>query len=286
MPHDASARLRIVLAAGALVLGLGSCLSPKATHTTQDAPRVRLYLLDGGTLIATPTNYGLTREEVRTDTLSVLSYLVVHPRGTLLWDTGVVPDSFVGSNRPGANRTKRTLKSQLAEIGYTQTSITYLALSHLHSDHSANANDYATSTWLVREAERNAMFGATAYPSYNVPAYYSALRNAKTVLVERDYDVFGDGSVVIKAAPGHTPGHQVLFVNLAQTGPIVLSGDLYHFPEQRVLNRLAKFDFDQNETRASRAALDTFMTRTAAVLWIQHDFVANARRKKSPAYYE
>ena len=98
--------------------------------------------------------------------------------------------------------------------------------------------------------------------------------------------MFGDGTVVLKSAPGHTPGHQVLFVKLAKTGPVVVSGDLYHYPEERTLNRIPTFDADEKQTAASRAALDVFLKQTGAQLWIQHDFIANAKLKKAPGYYE
>jgi N-acyl homoserine lactone hydrolase len=98
--------------------------------------------------------------------------------------------------------------------------------------------------------------------------------------------VFGDGTVVIKPAPGHTPGHQVLFLKLANTGPIVLSGDLYHYPEQIKLNRFYANNFDTDGVRVSREALEAFMKKTGAQLWIQHDFRANQKLKKSPGYYE
>jgi N-acyl homoserine lactone hydrolase len=271
-----------------IVAALSAAVNLAATQSRpQTKDSVKLYIFDTGTLnIPDPKNFSLKREEVSADRLSVLSFLIVHPKGTLLWDTGVVPDNLVGTNSPGADRATKTLKSQLAEIGYKPADITYLALSHLHSDHSANANDYAGSTWLVQKAERNAMFGEKPYPSVNNPALYSALRNSKTVIVSGDHDVFGDGTVVVKPTPGHTPGHQVLFVNLVKTGPVVLSGDLYHYPEQQTLNRFATFDFDQGQSRASREALEAFMKKTGAQLWIQHDFVANSSRKKSPAYYD
>jgi N-acyl homoserine lactone hydrolase len=65
------------------------------------------------------------------------------------------------------------------------------------------------------------------------PEYFAALKNSKTVILKEDeYDVFADGTVVIKSAPGHTPGHQVLFVKLAKTGPVLIAGDLYHYPEE------------------------------------------------------
>lgn len=98
--------------------------------------------------------------------------------------------------------------------------------------------------------------------------------------------MFGDGTVVIKRAPGHTPGHQVLYLKLAKTGGVVLSGDLYHYPQMRALERVATFDFDQEQTRSSRADIEAFLKKTGATLWIQHDFTANAKLKKAPDYYE
>ena len=53
---------------------------------------VRLYVFDGGTLESDPARYRLTKEDVGTTQLSVAAYLIVHPKGVLLWDTGAVPD--------------------------------------------------------------------------------------------------------------------------------------------------------------------------------------------------
>jgi N-acyl homoserine lactone hydrolase len=78
----------------------------------------------------------------------------------------------------------------------------------------------------------------------------------------------------------------VLYVKLAKTGGVVLSGDLYHYPEERTLNRLPTFEFNADQTRASREALETFLNRTGAQLWIQHDVTAMARIRKSPNFYD
>src|SRR6202008_3645918 len=102
------------------------------------------------------------------------------------------------------------------------------------------------------KAERDVMFSDPPSPRTE-PQNFSALKNSKTViLTKNDYDVFGDGTVVIKAAPGHSPGHQVLFLKLAKTGPVVLSGDLYHYPEQIKLNRFYANNFDTDGVRVSR----------------------------------
>jgi glyoxylase-like metal-dependent hydrolase (beta-lactamase superfamily II) len=89
---------------------------------------------------------------------------------------------------------RRSLLAQLAEVGYARPTSTYLALSHYHYDHTANANAFAGATWLVRKAEREAMFAATP-PEVTRPSTYAALRNARTRLIEGDeHDVFGDGT--------------------------------------------------------------------------------------------
>jgi hypothetical protein len=83
-----------------------------------------------------------------------------------------------------------------------------------------------------------------------------------------------------------TPGHQVLFVKLAKTGPVVISGDLYHWAAERALDRMAPREREQGQTKASRDALEAFMTKNKAQLWVQHDLAENAKLDKSPKYYD
>lgn len=271
--------------------------SPKRSHPEGKA--VRLYVFDCGTLRADPARFRLKKEEVATTDLAVPCFLVAHPRGRLMWDPGAVPDADWtptgaavahhlvlpdGSERDLMLR--KPLLTQLAEVGYSLADITHLAFSHYHYDHTANANAFAGATWLVRQVERDAMF-AEQPPRLTQPSSYAALKTSKTVLIEREeYDVFGDEAVIIKFAAGHTPGHQVLYVKLPKTGGVVLSGDLYHFPEARTLKRVAMFDFDQARTPVSREAIEAFLAQTGAQLWIQHDAVGNSRLKKAPDYYE
>jgi glyoxylase-like metal-dependent hydrolase (beta-lactamase superfamily II) len=286
----------------AMVAVLGTFIAPVGTYAVQQRPQPpkspRLYVFDCGTLEGDPARFNLKREEMVTSDMSVACYLVVHANGALIWDTGAVPDIEVKSEN---QRTRyhialtnseryvtlaESLKRQLAETGYAPGDITYLALSHYHYDHTANTNQFASATWLVRQIERDAMF-AKKPPDLIQRASFNALRNSKTVIIKTDdHDVFGDGSVVIKWAPGHTPGHQMLFVKLAMTGPVLLSGDLYHYPEERTLDRVPTFDVDPVQTRRTRTAIDAFLKKSRAQLWIQHDFKANAALKKGPAFYD
>ena len=181
---------------------------------------VRLYVFDCGHLKSGNPDPLLQRGITTTD-MSVAAFLIVHPRGTLLWDSGVIPDELIqpGGTTEARATVRTTIKGQLAEIGYKPSDITYLALSHNHYDHSANANEFAGSTWLVQRPERAAMFPDTppATPN-NAAARFSGLKTSKTMILDGDYDVFGDGTVIIISTPGHTPGHQSLFVKLKKTG--------------------------------------------------------------------
>jgi len=259
---------------------------------------MRLYVFDCGML--TPTRegverYHITMAEAGETRMPVPCFLVAHPRGTLLWDTGVIPDEVVEAQPQGARANvnptvaalvTRTLKSQLAQLGYAPADITYVAISHAHIDHTANLNEFAASRWLTRPAERDFMW-AENNPRVN-PSFYTKLRNSPVTVIDKDeFDVFGDGRAIIKAAGGHTPAHQVLILNLAATGRVMLGGDLYHYPPERTLHRTPPDnEFNVAASAASRVTIEEYLAKTKTALWIQHDFGANAKLKKSPAFYE
>ena len=248
----------------------------------EQARATRLYVFDCGYIFLddeTLEILSLAPDEVATRDMAVPCYLVEHPRGTLVWDTGL----------PFGPDAEQTLESQLAELGYSFGDITYVAMSHMHGDHAGNANAFRDSIWLAREAERAYAFsGATEGVGWGTPEIYSELEHSETIVIagDDDHDVFGDGQVVIVSTPGHTPGHQVLFVDLAETGPIVLSGDLYHTAPSYELRRVPTFNVDAAQTRDSFEKLDALLERTGAALWIEHDHAHHESLRKSPAYYE
>jgi glyoxylase-like metal-dependent hydrolase (beta-lactamase superfamily II) len=273
--------------AGVIAVTCGSGLFAGAQARPAPPKTVRMYVFDCGVLkIADPLQlFGLKKEEVGATDLSDAAYLIVHPRGTLMWEAGLVPDANIGAAnaRPGAPTKK--LKDMLAEIGYRPQDITYFAMSHGHGDHTANANDFTSATWLVNKAERDAMFAEKA-PRFYTPATYSALATVTPKYIDGEYDVFGDGTAVIKQTPGHTAGHQVLFVKLAKTGTIALTGDLYHYPEEVGRKEVAPAQGDQEITLASRAAVDAYLKKTNGQMWITHDLIGFSKLKKSPEFYE
>jgi glyoxylase-like metal-dependent hydrolase (beta-lactamase superfamily II) len=178
------------------------------------------------------------------------------------------------------------LAPQLAAAGHAPADIDYFAMSHYHSDHTANANMFADSTWIVQRAERDFMFADGPQGIIN-PASYAELRDAETIVLDNeDHDVFGDGSVIVMSTPGHTPGHQVVAVELENAGWIVLGGDLYHYPEERTTGRVPTFEFDAEQSRASRERVEAFLEERGATLWIEHDIPTHATLPKAPDFVD
>ena len=285
--------------AGLLLLAAGTMPAAQAPPPKATPPKaMRLYVLDCGLLNISREGverYHVTTAEVGETRMPVPCFLVAHPKGTLMWDVGVIPDDDVEKaataarydvNPTAAAVVTRTLRSQLAAIGYRPADITYVAISHAHKDHTANLNQFAASTWLTPKAEREFMWKPNN--ERVEPRFFSALEKSKWVPLDTDeYDVFGDGKVVIKAAPGHTPGHQVLVLNLASTGRVMIAGDLYHYPPEREFHRVPPDnEFNVQQSAASRARIEDYLKATKAAIWIEHEWAANAKLKKAPQYYD
>jgi N-acyl homoserine lactone hydrolase len=279
---------RIVLLSFAAAL---AAAVPEAQSRRPTVTSPRIYVFEAGNIRGLdPKLFNFTREQLKEVDFVNTAYLIVHPKGTLMFDTGAVPDShFKADGAPvteGIMSASKPLKPQLAAAGYSPADITYLAMSHYHSDHTANANDFASATWIVQKAERDFMM-ADKPQGIIQPDHYSALRKATTkVLNGEDLDVFGDGAVVLMSTPGHTPGHQVLFVKLAKRGPVLLAGDLYHYPEERTTGKIPTFEFDADQSRASRQKVEAFVKQNKAELWIEHDIATHAKLPKAPAFVE
>jgi N-acyl homoserine lactone hydrolase len=279
------------IALASLVLSAATITSPQAQTIAPPVKSLRVYLFDCGLIKGEdPLTYGLKPGDVKNPDMVVPCYLIVHPKGTLMWDVGAIPDSAFKDNKPATLSdgpdtitSARPLLPQLAALGYPPSKITYLALSHDHFDHVANANAFAGSTWLVHAAERDAMFA----PNADHLSEYDQLRHSRTIILPTtDYDVFGDGTVVIKFAPGHTPGHQVLALKLPKTGPVLIAGDLWHYAAERTAAKAPQDEYNPQQTLASRATIEAYLKQSGAQLWIEHDPTTFQRLKKAPDFIE
>jgi glyoxylase-like metal-dependent hydrolase (beta-lactamase superfamily II) len=282
-----SARCSILAAAAAIAIAAG-CATQETKGTVQ-----RMYVIACGenrttdlSLWSPGFNVGKAME------FSNNCYLIRHAQGWMLWDTGnsdalaARPEGLTVLGGRLNIRMPKTLAASLKEIGVEPADIGFLAMSHMHGDHCGNASYFAAATLYIQAAEYDAAFGPEPQKFGFVPANYEKLRSSKVVKLNGDHDVFGDGSVVIKSAPGHTPGHQVLVVRLAKTGTVVLSGDMVHFQENWANRRVPGMNFNREQSAATMAAIAAFMTANNAVLWINHDKAQSDRIPKSPGYVE
>ncbi|RCS26120.1 N-acyl homoserine lactonase family protein [Polaribacter sp. WD7] len=198
-------------------------------------------------------------------------YVISHPKGNLMWDAGlpeqlVMPTPY--DEPSGVFRIQRpdSLVNQLKSIGFSTKDFKYFAMSHSHFDHTGHANYMKDATLLIQENEFNANLSDTL--TQKNPAL-TALQNLKKL--NGDYDVFGDGTVVIKYMPGHTIGHQVLYVEVAGLKkPVLLTGDLYHFEENRTNKGVPSFNYNVEQTLESMDKFEAFAKEKNAEVIIQH----------------
>jgi len=255
------------------------------------AGEIRLYALDCG--YATAKDGGFLSDTGEYDgkpvAVAVPCFLIRHPKGTLLWDTGLsdkIAESPNGVENEGIHMSMaRTLASQLKELGLSAGDVTYVAFSHLHFDHTSNANAFAASTWIMNGTDLKWALG-TPTPFGVDPASFSAYSKAKNQMIEGDHDVFGDRTVRILKTSGHTPGHQVLLLQLRKSGTVILSGDLYHLRDNRKFRRVPTFNFSRAETLASIDRIEKIVKNRKARFVVQHDPIDFAALPKFPAYLE
>jgi glyoxylase-like metal-dependent hydrolase (beta-lactamase superfamily II) len=194
-------------------------------------------------------------------------YVIRHGAQSLLWDTGF-PAALKGKSMDmGAlvASLDRTIPEQLAAIGLKPADISIVGISHMHGDHTGQAKDFPAATLLIGKKD----FALSAGPKDPFGAWRGA--NAKVRTMDgADVDVFGDGSVIALNMPGHTPGHMALLVRLA-SGPLLLSGDLYHSDEARAKKGVPPFNSSRAETLASIDRFERMAKNLGARVVIQHE---------------
>jgi N-acyl homoserine lactone hydrolase len=268
----------------------GERTSPSKPKSTR--PTLKLYVFDCGALYTNDISaFGLTNEDTPVRELFVPCYLLEHSeKGRLLWDAGLSPE-IVGSGRqPLGEGTyqvyQRSLVDQLRMLNLRPTDIDFVAFSHMHFDHVGSANEFAGATLLIQENEYEAAFKNhqdNPLFEYNL---YEELAYTTKILLNGDHDVFGDGSVKIISAPGHTPGHQALLVYLEEFGPLVLSGDLYHFEKSRELRSVPLFNTNRTQSLESMDRVEQVIKSNRATLWIEHNMALAKTLRMAPAFYD
>ncbi|MCC1483326.1 N-acyl homoserine lactonase family protein [Winogradskyella immobilis] len=266
-----------------LVFALGLVFSCKNENKTtvkeetievKDTPKITLQVVNGGDIT-------VNKLEAFSDSLHLYQgqskvfvdpiYIITHQSGKrMIWDTGL-PEA-IGSEpvTPGDGTftiaRKDSIGHQLKTLDLTYEDFDYIGISHIHFDHTGTANYFKNATWLVQENEYD--FITSPEQATGLGAAVSELKNVQKL--NGDHDVFGDGSVIIKSTPGHTIGHQSLYLDLGLERPILLTGDLYHFQENRQSKVSPSFNYDFPQTRESMAVFEAFAKEKNAEVIIQH----------------
>ncbi|WP_054310684.1 N-acyl homoserine lactonase family protein [Mesorhizobium sp. 1M-11] len=245
--------------------------------TANAAPQVELWRLDCGRIAVNDLSvfsdtFAYAGEK---KTLTDSCYVVRHGNDYMLWDTGL-PTALLGkplaSDQVLTPTLDRTVPDQLKEIAVKPEAIGRIGISHYHFDHVGQAADFPKARLMIGKADLEALksnpppFGAE--PSLLAPWLSGS---AAVDTVEGDKDIFGDGTVVMLSAPGHTPGSHALLVRLAERGPVLLSGDVVHFEKQFETDGVPPFNTNRADSLASMARLRSMASTLGATLVVQHD---------------
>lgn len=265
---------------------LALCAAAQAAPAPAD---VRLYRLDCGTMHFGDLSMMSDSGQYKGQTYDIVisCYVIRHGNDWMLWDTGFAR-SFQQGVRNGSLDMKlsSTIIDQLRVIGLGSDDIGYVALSHSHFDHTGQTRDFPHATLIMQAREFAVLSDKKLAAEHFIEPELLGVRPDHLKLIDGDHDFFGDGTVRAILLPGHTPGHMALQLTLPHAGVVILSGDQWHFTENRVRNQVPSFNFDHDSTLKSSARLEDIVRRTGARLIIQHEPADNAGLPALPAYLD
>ncbi|MCW6510035.1 N-acyl homoserine lactonase family protein [Lichenifustis flavocetrariae] len=259
-----------------LALGLSPASGTQAQTSPSPRPLVKLWRLDCGSFDAPTDDFSDLFAHTGQQSAYVDScYLVRHGTDLLLWDTGL-PRALIGHRAdpflPIRMTLIRSVVAQLAALGLQPSDVSIVAISHNHSDHTGQAADFPSARLLMARVDFEAL-RQTPAPFFTDPGALSPwlAGGAKQELVSGDHDVFGDGTVVMVALPGHTAGNHGLLVRLAHHGPVLISGDALHSPSQLTTRAMPPSNLSRADSLASIDRIIGIVRDAHAALVIEHD---------------
>ena len=273
------------------LLTLGLLLPMLAIAAEHGQARLAMTRLDCGTIQVNDLNVFSDTDAYigQKKTLVDGCYLVRHGDEYLLWDTGL-PASLKGaalSDKGSMSATlNKTLDEQLKVLGIDKAKIKLVGISHYHFDHTGQLPEFAHAKLLIGKGDWDAVSAARPAPGINAAPFKSWIDGpaANVDMVSGDRDVFGDGSVIMLATPGHTPGHHSLLVRLANKGAVLLTGDAAHFTANYNNDIVPSFNTDRADTLASLQRIKALAKNDKATVIIQHDPGDVAKLPAFPAF--
>jgi len=276
-----------------------------ASQASGDSQDIRLYGFSSGALTlgkGALLNFAPMDPPIQ---VPVGFYVVKHPKGNVLFDTGnndkLITDPNWWGKANAAMKPAMTpevaIDAQLKRIGLSPDDIAYVIPSHLHLDHGGNVGKFPKSTIVVQRSElENALWPAPGTGGSYVLGDVLPLRSGETtypnaqkmVLLDGDLDLYGDGSVVVKRWVAHTPGSQMMVVKLKNRGTTILTGDNVYFRENVEQNTPPNLVLAYNPQGFFTAFewIRTMMATEKADFFTAHDPDAFKAMKKAPEFYD
>jgi glyoxylase-like metal-dependent hydrolase (beta-lactamase superfamily II) len=227
-----------IAAAILVILSVGAFSAAAMSHG--DA-KVRIYWTGSGLLgpfsilDVLPT---YPKDQDRQVMMPVVMFIIDHPKGLVVFDTGnnvVISDGNCKSHwnswicdalQPSQTR-EEVIDRQLEKVGYSVGDVKIVITSHSHLDHIGNIEMFPDAIHVIQKKELYQAWWPEKFQrgGAHVMADYDDARDFTYFELNGDYDLFGDGSVVIISTPGHTLGHQSVKVRLNDTGTVILAQD-------------------------------------------------------------
>lgn len=257
----------------------------------------RLYRVDCGHSLATDESVWTPGENKgKPIEFSSTCYLIKRGQTYLMWDTGV-PEAAIGDPKGWSTlpslivyHLDKTISAQLAQIGLKPADVNFVLVSHTHGDHIGNVGLFPDATFVMQKAEYDWINSSLpADPNLNtlvVLARKLLGQPRRLELVTGDIDLFRDGSVRLISTPGHTPGSQSLMVHLANTGYVILSGDVVHLEDNFERDIVPSLNVDKELSIRSMERVRGLMQAFNAKLFINHDKHQADGLRLLPEYYD
>jgi glyoxylase-like metal-dependent hydrolase (beta-lactamase superfamily II) len=233
-------------------------------------------------------------------------YLIKHPKGDVVFDTGdndkiITDQTYWG---PMAAMLDKGVKADLAidkqleKVGEKLSDVKYVILGHMHLDHAGNAARFPNATIVVQRDEiANAFWPPKGYAGPYISGDFESLRaptgsgttgKQPTIELDGDLDLFGDGSVYVHRAAGHTPGSQMAVVRLPKSGTFVLTSDTCYLADNLNKDILPSIGLTYNPTEMLNgyAYIRRVRDMENGQVFMAHDLEGFPTHKMPPDHYE
>jgi glyoxylase-like metal-dependent hydrolase (beta-lactamase superfamily II) len=276
---------------GLLALTVGPVLA-------QSPAGMRLYVFTSGSLGGFPKGALQIGGQGNIDWAPVGFYVIKHPKGNVIFDTGnndktiTNPDGWWGplAKGFGLKMTQNdAMAAQLGKIGLKTSDIKYVVVGHMHLDHGGNISQFPNATFVVQNDEMKAAWWPDpGYSIYYIPGDFADSMKYNMIRLDGDLDLFGDRSIEIRRAPGHTPGSQFAVVRLPKTGTVVLTSDVVYLKESLEKNLIPPIPGTWSPMGMYEGYQKVRLVRDAekASIFYAHDPEVFKATKQAPDFYE